>query len=528
MEPPRAGAIRRIMVRLAAMLEEERKYDVGGGFTMPDLTPALPSGARVLDMPPKTLTATYYDTSDLRLARTGASLRFRRGDSEPWTVKLPADAPGVRHEISRPGSPGNPPAELVRLVTAVTRGAPLAPAAVLRTVRRAYEVRDADDRVLAEVADDAVTILDGRKVTGRFREVEVELKHGTRKLLDKVGAALEHAGARTGEFTPKHVRALGTTARRAPDLVPPGPLPRRKVRAGDVVTLAVRKSVGRILAHDPLVRMRSAVGDEDTAVHQMRVGCRRLRSDLRTFAPLIDAAWGRSLRDELKWLADALGAARDAEVLRARLRRTAAADPLAPLDDAAVARIDAELAARHEDALVALDAALVEERYARLLESLVAAARQPRLTPAARGAATTVLPRLVSRPWREFAYGARGVDGAADLDRDSPDEKWHAVRIRSKRARYAIEAVAKAVGDEAAELGRALVDVQDLLGEHQDAAIAADTWLSVALGDPEDHLLAVTAGRLYEREREVIRLVRDEFPHAWRAASKRRLVKWLP
>lgn len=534
------------MAKLTGMLEEERKYEVGGQFPVPDLTPCLPEGGRVVELPPATLTATYFDTADLRLARAGASLRFRRGETparpasanlsgppgngsapSPWTVKLPTGSPGIRHEISRPGSPGTPPAELVGLLTAVSRGAPLAPAVVVRTVRRAYELRAADDSVLAELADDAVAVVEGRKVVRRFREIEVELKSGPRKLLDRTDTALREAGARVGEFTPKHVRALGAPAARASDLVPPVALP-AKASAGDVVTTVVRTSVGRILAHDPLVRLRATVGDNDTAVHQMRVGCRRLRSNLRTFRPLLAPDWVAGLREELRWLAGALGAARDAEVLRARLRRTAAVDPLAPLDSAAVARIDADLAARHEDALCALDTALTDERYLRLAESLVAAARQPRLADAARGRASAVLPRLVSRPWRQFAYGAHGVDGAADLRRDAPDERWHAVRIRGKRARYAVDAVREAVDGKAVELSTALAAVQDLLGEHQDAAIAAETWLSIALADPDDHTLAVTAGRLFERERAVIRDVRAQFPDAWHAASRRKLVAWLP
>jgi CHAD domain-containing protein len=509
------------------MVEEERKYDVGPDFAVPDLSGAVPGVGRVLPLPPVTLTATYYDTEDLRLARSGASLRYRRGDSEPWTVKLPTGSVGVRHEISRPGRPGTPPAELVDLVTAVTRGAPLAPAAVLRTVRRAHELRDRDGEVLVELADDSVAVLDGRRIASRFREIEAELKNGRPKLLDRIDKELRAAGARSGEFTPKHVRALGEAASRPADLRPPGPLP-DKPRAGDVVTAAVRRGVERILSSDPLVRLRAAVGDGDTAVHQMRVGCRRLRSDLRTFAPLVEQAWARPLRDELSWLAGVLGAARDAEVLRARLRRTAASDPLSPLDPASVARIDAELAARHEEALVQLDAALSSDRYLRLVETLVAAARGPKLTPPARGKATAVLPRLVARPWRDFAYGSRGMDGAADLTRDSADDLWHDVRIRGKRARYAVEATARAIGGPARELGTALAEVQDLLGEHQDAAVAADTWVAVSRADPDDLTLAVTAGRLFERERLAIRHARAQFPRAWKVASQRRLVSWLP
>src|SRR5262249_2055430 len=155
----------------------------------------------------------------------------------------------------------------------------------------------------------------------------------------------------------------------------------------------------RIVTHDPLVRLRATVGDGDTAVHQMRVGCRRLRSDLRTFGPVLDKAWTASLREELAWLAEALGGARDAEVLRARLRARALEDPLVPLDPASVARIDAALAVRQEDALAALDKALAQERYHRLLEALLDAWHTARVTQKAAEPAESVLPGLVSRPY---------------------------------------------------------------------------------------------------------------------------------
>jgi CHAD domain-containing protein len=509
------------------MLEEERKYLADPTFRLPDLTGALTEGGEVVAQPRVTLTATYYDTDDLRLARAGVSLRHRRGDAKPWTVKLPADHPGVRHEISRSGRAGTTPTALVALVAAWARGRTLRPATVVRTVRTAYDLRAADGTVLAEVADDEVSVLDGRDVRATFREIEVERKAGDRTLLDRVGDVLTEAGATIGDFIPKHVRALGAAATAPPDLTPPAHLP-PKPSAGDVVTEAIRRGAERIFAHDPLVRLGAATHDDDTAVHQMRVGCRRLRSDLRTFRPLVDRDWARQLRGEVGWLAGLLGAARDAEVLRARLRRTASADPLSPLDDAAVARIDADLAARHEGALTELDAALCGDRYVKLVDALVDAARAPRLTSTAQARARDVLPRLVSRPWQDFAYGRRGLDGAADLDAGAPDERWHAVRIACKRVRYAVEAVAPVVGGPADALSKALSAVQDLLGEHQDAATAAKTWLAVARSDPDDHALAVSAGRLFERERAAIRDMRAAFPDAWRAASRRKLTAWLP
>jgi CHAD domain-containing protein len=503
------------------VLEEERKYDVDPGFTLPDLTGCLPDGGRLLPRPPVTLRATYYDTADLRLARAGISLRHRRGDDEPWTVKLPTGTVGIRREISRPGTSGRLPADLVELLTAYHRGEPLRAATTMRTVRRRYDLRDADDQVLVEIADDTVAVLDGKRTIATFREIEAERYDGGRKLLGKVGKVLRQAGAVEGDFVPKHVRAMGSAASREPDLAPPPGRLSPKAPAAAVITDALRRDIARIFGYDPLVRLAEPLPDGDTAVHQMRVGCRRLRSDLSTFRPLLDAAWADGLRTELSWLADALGGARDAEVLRARLHRTVAADPVAPLDEPAVARIDAALGTRQAEALSALDAALASPRYLRLLERLIEAARDPQLTPAARQPAPEALPRLVARPWRRLVDASR-------LSPGDPDDNWHAARIRAKRARYAADAVAATLGGGAAGLAKALGKVQNLLGEHQDAAVAAGTWLAAAAADPDDHALAVTAGRLYERERAVIREARERFPAAWAAASKPALTGWLP
>jgi CHAD domain-containing protein len=508
-------------------LEEERKYEVAAGFKLPDLTECVPDGGRLIVRPHQKLRATYYDTTDLRLARAGASLRFRRGDDEPWTVKLPTDTPGVRNEISMAGPASTPPDRLLDLVTVYTRGATIAPVATLNTVRQAYQLCDRDDRVAVEVVDDTVTVPDGRRTALKFREIEVERKAGKAKLLDRVEVALRDAGATAGEFTPKHVRALGPGALQPPDWPPAtARLPRRPTVA-DVVTVAIQRDIARIVAHDPLVRLRATVGQDDTAVHQMRVGCRRLRSDLRTFGPVLDREWSGNLRTELAWVADALGAARDAEVLRARLNQTASLDALAPLDPASVARMDADLAVRQEDALAALDKVMCEERYHRLLDLLLDAWSQPRLGQNAQDSAETVLPGLVSRPYRRLAYGGDGVHGAGQLEPTLPDADWHAVRINGKRARYAVEAVAPVLGGEATELASALATVQEHLGEHQDAAVAAETWLAIANADPDDHALATTAGRLYERERAAVRAARSAFPAAWKAASRRRLTEWM-
>src|SRR2546423_14668165 len=95
------------------------------------------------------------------------------------------------------------------LVPGYARGGPWAAAAVLRTTRRSYELRDADGRLLAELDDDSVAVLDGQKVRFKFREIEVERRDGGRRLLARGGGGPSGAG-------PNGPRGVGPKKRRGP------------------------------------------------------------------------------------------------------------------------------------------------------------------------------------------------------------------------------------------------------------------------------------------------------------------------
>ena len=479
---------------------------------------------------PSKLRATYYDTADLRLARAGASLRFRRGDDEPWTVKLPTDAPGVRNEISMTGPASTPPERLVDLVTAFTRGQELAPVVTLNTTRIAHQLCDRDDRVTVEVVDDSVSVPDGRRVALRFREIEVERKAGKAKLLDRVEVALRDAGATVGEFTPKHVRALGMAALGAPDWPTTADRLPRRPTAAEVVAVAIQRAIGRIVEHDPLVRLRAPVGRDDTAVHQMRVGCRRLRSDLRTFAPLLDRDWTAGLRTELGWLADALGAARDAEVLRARLRRTADLDPLVPLDPPSVAAHRRR--PRGPPRGRAAGAGQGDVRGA-----LPPAARHP----ARRLARTRKLSRHASRLGRGGAAGpGRAAVPAAGVRRRRRGRR-RAARARPRPTRRGtrcgstasgpgtrVDAVATVLGGEAAALassagrgaGAARASTRTRRSRPTPGSPSrTPTPTTTRWPSPPGDSTSASARRC-ER-------CATAFPAAWRAASRRRLTEWM-
>jgi len=474
--------------------ERELKLSAPPSLRLPPLG-GIADGISAVARDPIRLLATYLDTDDLRLARAGVSLRHRTG--EGWTVKLPAGSDGellVRTELVFPGDVRRPAPEAVDLVRAYARSAALAPQARLRTVRRVVELRDGEGAVVAEVSDDEVSILDGRRVAGRFRELEVELGATVPSgLAAVVGSALQEAGAGAPEGMPKVVRALGARALEAPD-IPAEPCAGET--AGVVVRNAVARSVGRLVAHDPVVRLDL----EAEGVHQMRVATRRLRSDLTTFGPFVDAEWSRELRAELGWLAGLLGEVRDADVLLARFRSR---------DVPGAGSVLGSLEAQRAEAFARLIDALRGERYVRLLDRLVDAAREPALTEAAGARGREVLPQQARSRWSSLAKAARKAGG-------SPED-LHDVRIRVKRCRYAVEAVEPTLGKGAAAFARELARLQDRLGELNDAFVA-EAWLR-EWGRDRRGAAAFAAGELAGLELADAEAARRRWRKAWKSAA---------
>jgi CHAD domain-containing protein len=283
---------------------------------------------------------------------------------------------------------------------------------------------------------------------------------------------------------------------------------------GAVIRDALDASVQRLLVADPVAR----VGDDPEGVHQARVATRRLRSDLRTFGPLLDPAWVEPLRDELRWLAGELGVAREAEVMLGHLRDHAHASgpeiesAAQPLLDAAVEEFEA--------ARLRVVAALHTSRYLDLVDLLVQGAMAPRLRPSAASATAHDLVKLAREPWKRLKRAH------AKLGDRPTDASLHALRIRTKRARYAVEAISGAVGgDEPRKFAAALTALQDALGAHQDAAVAV-AWVDdhvAGMNPPAAYAAGVIAGLL----RADAQTSRDSVPDAWHGAARPRLRAFL-
>ena len=194
------------------------------------------------------------------------------------------------------------------------RTARLVPSVRMRTLRRPVELHDSDGSRLAELVDDEVQVLDGRRIQARFRELEVELDDSADAgLLSEVVDRLLEAGAVAGEPTPKYLRALGGRDRALePEVVQPEVGPDASVE--ELLRHDLAAGTLRLFRHEAGVR----IGEDPEAVHQARVATRRIRSTLRTFSKLLDEEWTDRLRDDLKWLANLLGEVRDTDVLLER------------------------------------------------------------------------------------------------------------------------------------------------------------------------------------------------------------------
>jgi inorganic triphosphatase YgiF len=193
-------------------LEIEQKFDVEAGFSRPDFgrLDGVSAAAPVLHH----LSATYYDTTDQRLAASKITLRRRTGGTdEGWHLKLPAADEGGRREIHAPldASERAVPQELAERVAEVAGGASLSPVAQLDTERTVVTLTRDDGRMAAEVADDEVTArrLPGGGEPQRWREVEVEVPEADPELQQAAAELLYAAGARPAGHGSKLARALG-------------------------------------------------------------------------------------------------------------------------------------------------------------------------------------------------------------------------------------------------------------------------------------------------------------------------------
>ena len=287
-------------------------------------------------------------------------------------------------------------------------------------------------------------------------------------------------------------------------LAPPRPTPRRPglipTDIADALSAVIGKATDAIRDNES----GSRKGGDIEHVHQMRVATRRIRAYLKAAKPTLDSAAADTLRADLSGLAGALGAVRDLDVMIDRMHREAQA--LGEPDTEALERLISTLhSERDADRIILVDVLDRPEYGGMLAELDEASARPPVADPWAD------LTDLAAAEWRRLAKAQRRLE--VRYGDDPPDADLHELRIYGKRARYAAELLKKKSA--VTRFLTALADLQEVLGEHQDAYVLEER-LREMVAAAQDPAAALAAGRVIEGCRARRRKARADFPAAWK------------
>jgi CHAD domain-containing protein len=212
-------------------------------------------------------------------------------------------------------------------------------------------------------------------------------------------------------------------------------------------------------------------GHDPETLHQMRVGVRRLRSALKLFEPV--APCPPALLEDVSWLGEQLGAARDWDVLlSSTLPRVHAAPGGNGMMALQALALEQAHAMRNEAAQ-----AVLSPRYTRLMLALGSWMLQT--APLLNGSAVQFSREILQRLHKSLLKRAKRMSSA-----DAASA--HRTRIAAKRGRYALEffhALYRTKGTRA--YLKTLSAVQEELGQHNDLAVADGLLQALAQQQPQ-------------------------------------------
>jgi inorganic triphosphatase YgiF len=437
----------------------------------------------------QTLLSVYFDTPQLDLAREGIALRLRRERSR-WvqTVKGAADAQSggglavrAEHEWPLDVADGQPRIDFTKLAATPFAGAiekavrsGLAPAIVTEFKRSEVPLAFADGTTATLCVDVGEVRARRGRARSAFREpiaeVELELGRGSATRLFELAGSLTDRFALETETRSKLERGVALLVPREARPAHAEPIVLAEAStAADAVASILRSGLRQVEAN-----AAGVLRDDDPEwIHQMRVGIRRLRSAL---AMLRKRSQPQPLGKELRWLARALGPARDLDVLLLEILPAAKAAARRARDRALAASID-DAAGRARERLqrarADARAAVGSRRFQRLLlasGALASALASPADTARIRAAALSdpapvFAAALLHRRHRKLV---RAADDIATLSA----KQRHAARIAAKKLRYTTEAFGSLFpGKRLRSYRKALVRLQEVLGMLNDTAV---------------------------------------------------------
>jgi triphosphatase len=238
--------------------------------------------------------------------------------------------------------------------------------------------------------------------------------------------------------------------------------------AGEVAFAVLRRQFAEMRDHEGGTRL----GEDPEELHDMRVPTRRMRAAIKVFRDALPQR-ARWFEEELRWVAQALGDVRDLDVQIERFeawKREADEEASEALNK--ILGITEKLRARARENMLAV---LDSERYEILESSFAEMLRggPEREVAQTNGKAvagepmTAVAPALISRRHRKWRKAAKRLDAS------SSPETFHDTRKKGKRLRYTLEFVSEVYGEPVQSLVEPLKALQDDLGDHQDAVVAA-------------------------------------------------------
>ena len=486
---------------------------------------------------------TYVDTADQALLKAGHACRLRRGEQ----VLQPRDWPA---------------GEARDLVLRIAGEAPLEVLMEVHQTRLLRAVTQAE-REVAELGLYEVTVSTRHGALPPYCEVEVQLRpNGDGKLLEALTAALRDDLGLKPEARAISARALqavrswpaggpaqvepteqSVTAARAGNdcdvgIVSAAAISDADPRSGPGLTAAdtmaaaalktLRFHFARMLDNE--AGTRSGKDPED--LHDMRVATRRMRAAMSVFEGHLEPSALRPIERGLRRTGRVLGAVRDLDVFHEKTTRY-----LDLLPEGRRHELDPLLEAwraEREQARRRLLEYLDGERYRRFVECAArfleepGAAELPALTPQGEVVAqrvANVLPAVVyTRMGAVWAYAA------ALAEPDLPLVRYHRLRISGKFLRYTLEFFEEVLGEDARPLIKAVKELQDHLGDVQDAVVSRGVLHSFLrwgawqrpkrAGRTKSPGMVVPGVSLYlaSRQQELQRLL-DTFPATWQKVS---------
>jgi len=258
------------------------------------------------------LHSVYFDTGDCQLFDNGFTLRIRRsGTKSIQTVKATGSNASLfaRSEWETPAKTNTPVFDYNSPL--LNRFGPIERDLVVQfevvTNRRIWNMTEGAASI--EVAADSGTVIAGDR-QAPFHEIELELKGGEPRQLFALARKIDaivpvKIGVQSKSERGYRLLSAMRSAAKAEtiDLEP-------RLNAGESFRMIALSCFRQFRLNETLLLQRGNAA----SLHQARVALRRLRSALSLFKPLLDEN-ARRFSDELRWLANTFGEARNLDVL---------------------------------------------------------------------------------------------------------------------------------------------------------------------------------------------------------------------